>query len=158
MAWVLVVDDDDTVRDLLQRYLARQGFEVQGVADGEQALRVILDVLLPGLDGLQVLRSLRAEGDPYGVLLTARTEEPGGAGRRARAAAGAPGAEGDLPVGVSGACAEPAGHPEGIQGGRTHSAVAAAGVAPTSASGDGLGTRRVGPRAAGMTGILVAIP
>ena len=81
---VLVVDDDETIRELLQSYLQREGFEVEGAADGEAAVRVarafrpevvVLDVLLPGLDGLEVLRRLQAEGDPYVVLLTAKSEE-----------------------------------------------------------------------------------
>ena len=84
MVRVLVVDDDETIRELLRSYLQREGFEVEGAADGEAAVRaarafrpevVVLDVLLPGLDGLEVLRRLRAEGDPYVVLLTAKSEE-----------------------------------------------------------------------------------
>ncbi len=84
MARVLVVDDDDTILTLLRSYLTREGFEVKEAADGEAALAaartfrpdvVVLDVLLPGLDGLEVLRRLRAETDPYVILLTAKTEE-----------------------------------------------------------------------------------
>lgn len=84
MTRVLVVDDDDTIRDLLRSYLAREGFEVREAADGEAALTaarvfrpdvVVLDVLVPGLDGLEVLRRLRAEAACYVILLTAKTEE-----------------------------------------------------------------------------------
>ncbi|MDR7416422.1 MAG: response regulator transcription factor [Armatimonadota bacterium] len=84
MVRVLVVDDDETILDLLRSYLSREGFEVQVARDGEEALRiarasgpdvVVLDVLLPGLDGLEVLRRLRREAGPYVILLTAKTEE-----------------------------------------------------------------------------------
>ncbi|MDR7395257.1 MAG: response regulator transcription factor, partial [Armatimonadota bacterium] len=84
MVRVLVVDDDEAILSLLGSYLAREGFEVQTAGDGEAALAaartsrpdvVVLDVLLPGLDGLEVLRRLRAEGEPYVILLTAKAEE-----------------------------------------------------------------------------------
>jgi len=84
MVRVLVVDDDETIRELLRSYLQREGFRVEVAAEGEAAVRVarafrpevvVLDVLLPGLDGLEVLRRLRAEADPYVVLLTAKSEE-----------------------------------------------------------------------------------
>ncbi len=84
MVRVLVVDDDETIRTLLRSYLQREGFEVQTAPDGQAALTqartfrpdvVVLDLLLPGLDGLEVLRHLRAEGNPFVVLLTAKAEE-----------------------------------------------------------------------------------
>ncbi|MDR5710479.1 MAG: response regulator transcription factor [Armatimonadota bacterium] len=84
MVRVLVVDDDEAILGLLGSYLAREGFEVQTAGDGQAALAafrtfrpdvVVLDVLLPGLDGLEVLRRLRAEGEPYVILLTAKSEE-----------------------------------------------------------------------------------
>ncbi len=65
---VLVVDDDDGVRDFLEAVLARAGFEVTGAATGEDALEraseapfdlVTLDVILPGIDGLETLRRLK---------------------------------------------------------------------------------------------------
>jgi CheY-like chemotaxis protein len=67
---VLVVDDDETVRDLMHRFLSREGFAVVTAADGEQALElarqvrpslITLDVLMPGLDGWGVLKALKAE-------------------------------------------------------------------------------------------------
>jgi two-component system response regulator MprA len=81
---VLVVDDDPAVRESLRRSLAFNGYEVMLAADGEQALRaiadsrpdaVVLDVMMPNLDGLATCRALRAAGDDVPVLmLTARDE------------------------------------------------------------------------------------
>jgi CheY-like chemotaxis protein len=68
---VLVIDDEDTVRDLMRRFLTREGFEVVTAADGAEGLAlardlrpvlITLDVLMPGLDGWSVLRELK--GDP----------------------------------------------------------------------------------------------
>jgi DNA-binding response OmpR family regulator len=68
---ILVVDDDPTVREVVLSYLKAERYEVGEAADGETALRVIghdppdlvvLDVMLPGLDGIEVLRRLRANG------------------------------------------------------------------------------------------------
>ena len=81
---VLVVDDEATVRDIVRRYLVADGFEVAEAADGPQALDqarallpdlVVLDVLMPGMDGLEVLRRLRTATDVPVILLTARAEE-----------------------------------------------------------------------------------
>jgi two-component system response regulator MprA len=79
---VLVVDDDRALRDALRRVLTLAGYEVQGAADGEQAIElvvqgvpdaVVLDVGLPGIDGLEVCRRLRRLGNRVPVLmLTAR--------------------------------------------------------------------------------------
>jgi two-component system, OmpR family, response regulator MprA len=79
---VLVVDDDALVRRMLARSLAAEGFEVQGAADGGAALAaversapdiVVLDVTMPGVDGLAVCRRLRAKGMSGSILmLTAR--------------------------------------------------------------------------------------
>jgi len=80
---VLVVDDDDKVRASIDRALRANGFDVQLAQDGAAALRMIeagsvdalvLDVLMPGLDGISVCRSLRADGSDVPILmLTART-------------------------------------------------------------------------------------
>jgi two-component system response regulator MprA len=82
---VLVVDDERAVRDSLRRALELEGYEVELAADGEEALErlggsspsdaVILDVLMPGIDGLEVCRRLRGEDNAVPVLmLTARAE------------------------------------------------------------------------------------
>jgi DNA-binding response OmpR family regulator len=81
---VLVVDDEPIVRDVVVRYLARDGHETLEAGDGEEARRllerdaaslVILDVMLPGLDGLELCRWIRARSDLPIVMLTARGEE-----------------------------------------------------------------------------------
>ena len=82
---VLVVDDDPTVSDVVRRYLERAGFDVALAADGHSALRaaadvrpdlVVLDLMLPGLDGLEVCRRLRAtDSDLPIVMLTALGDE-----------------------------------------------------------------------------------
>jgi two-component system response regulator MprA len=81
---LLVVDDDPSVREALALVLDLNGFEVATAADGREAIRtlaqdspdaVILDVLMPGIDGLEVCRRMRASGDSTPVLmLTARAE------------------------------------------------------------------------------------
>ena len=82
MATLLVVDDDPKIRDLLHLYLARDGHRVVFAGDGHEALSaahqqapdlVLLDVMLPGLDGFEVCRRLRDESDVPIVLLTARS-------------------------------------------------------------------------------------
>ena len=81
---VLLVDDEEIVRDVLTRYLEREGFRVDVAADGEAALDlaarrrpdiVILDLMLPKLDGLEVFRRIRDDGDLPIVMLTAKSEE-----------------------------------------------------------------------------------
>jgi DNA-binding response OmpR family regulator len=81
---VLVVDDETTIRDIVRRYLSADGFEVGEAGDGEEALAafaarppdlVVLDVMMPGIDGLEVLRRLRSQSDVYVILLTAKAEE-----------------------------------------------------------------------------------
>jgi DNA-binding response OmpR family regulator len=83
-ASVLVVDDEPLVREVVARYLERDGLRVQEIGDGDEALRwlasntpalVVLDVMLPGSDGLQILRAVRDHGDVPVILLTARAEE-----------------------------------------------------------------------------------
>jgi DNA-binding response OmpR family regulator len=84
MRQVLVVDDEPHIRTVLRGYLEADGFAVSEAGDGESALRevrrqppdlVLLDVVLPGLDGLEALRQLRTFSDVYVILVTARTEE-----------------------------------------------------------------------------------
>ena len=84
MTRVLVVEDDATVAEVVMRYLEREGFEVETVGDGLVALdraraalpdAVVLDLMLPGLDGLEVCRRLRALAPIPVIMLTARGEE-----------------------------------------------------------------------------------
>ncbi|WP_328690298.1 response regulator transcription factor [Streptomyces phaeochromogenes] len=84
MRRVLVVDDEPHIRKVLRGYLEADGFKVAEAADGEAALAalrgdppdlVLLDVMLPGIDGLEVLRQLRGFSDAYVILVTARAEE-----------------------------------------------------------------------------------
>jgi DNA-binding response OmpR family regulator len=81
---VLVVDDEENLVNLLRGYLEREGFEVTEALDGWSALEaarahapeiVVLDWMLPGLDGMEVLRELRRFSEAYVILLTARSEE-----------------------------------------------------------------------------------
>jgi DNA-binding response OmpR family regulator len=81
---VLVVDDDINVRDVLRRYLENAGYRVVLADTGEDALRlagtvepdlVVLDLMLPGIDGFEVCRALRRRGPVPVVMLTARGEE-----------------------------------------------------------------------------------
>ena len=81
---VLVVDDEAPILDLVRGYLEREGFAVATAADGPTGLEavragspdvVILDVMLPGLDGIEVCRQLRTFSDAYVLMLTARSEE-----------------------------------------------------------------------------------
>ena len=81
---VLVVDDEPMVREVLARYLQTEGFEVDTAGDGEQALDrfvadtpdlVLLDLMLPRIDGLEVFRRMRAGGDVPVIMLTARGQE-----------------------------------------------------------------------------------
>lgn len=84
MPTVLVVDDDRSIRTVLERSLRLEGFDVVAVADGEQALDrtvsmepdvVVLDVGLPGVDGVEVVRRLRADGNDVPIcILSARVE------------------------------------------------------------------------------------
>lgn len=86
MHTILVVDDDPTVAEVVTGYLERAGFAVDHAADGPQALRlaaarlpdlVVLDLMLPGMDGLEVCRRLRsgAAVDVPVIMLTARGDE-----------------------------------------------------------------------------------
>jgi DNA-binding response OmpR family regulator len=83
-ARVLVVDDEPIVREVLSRYLSREGFEVETAADGRAALDafeatrpelIVLDLMLPQIDGLEVFRRVRARSGAAVIMLTARGEE-----------------------------------------------------------------------------------
>ena len=84
MRTILVVDDDDRIRSLLAEYLGGRGYEVLVAADGDAGLEqarshpidlVVLDVMMPGKDGLSVLRELRMTGALPVIMLTARGED-----------------------------------------------------------------------------------
>ncbi|MGH9225736.1 MAG: response regulator [Acidimicrobiales bacterium] len=84
MTRVLVVDDDATVAEVVSRYLDREGFSVESVSDGAVAVEratadppdlVVLDLMLPGLDGLEVCRRLRELAPIPVIMLTALGEE-----------------------------------------------------------------------------------
>ena len=81
---VLVIDDDHELCDLLADYLGSAGFELDAVDRAEEGIRqavsgkyamVILDVMLPGLDGFEVLRRIRAKSELPVLMLTARGDE-----------------------------------------------------------------------------------
>ena len=81
---VLIIDDDDTLSEVVSRYLERDGFVVSRSADGNEGLRaaleslpdlVVLDLMLPGIDGFEVFQRLRAVAPIPVVMLTARGEE-----------------------------------------------------------------------------------
>lgn len=81
---ILVVDDEAPILDLVRGYLEREGFEVATAMDGLTAVEVVrasvpdvvvLDVMLPGLDGIEVCRRIRTFSDAYVLMLTARGEE-----------------------------------------------------------------------------------
>jgi DNA-binding response OmpR family regulator len=84
VAKVLIVEDDPTLRDTLRYNFEHEGYEVSAAADGRQALElaqrehpdlVILDVMLPGLHGLDVCRALRRDSNVPILMLTAKDEE-----------------------------------------------------------------------------------
>ena len=82
---ILVVDDDMRLRALLERYLTEQGFRVRSVANAEQMDRLltresfhlmVLDLMLPGEDGLSICRRLRSQSNPMPIIMvTAKGEE-----------------------------------------------------------------------------------
>jgi DNA-binding response OmpR family regulator len=83
-ATVLVVDDEPSIREVLSIYLERAGYQVVVASDGQTALEVVekrppdlvvLDLMLPEVDGLEITRQLRAKGDIPIIMLTARREE-----------------------------------------------------------------------------------
>jgi two-component system alkaline phosphatase synthesis response regulator PhoP len=83
-AKILVVDDEQGILDLVSAYLTQEGFDHQMVMDGPAGLKearvykpdiIILDIMLPGMDGLELLSQLRRESDAYVIMLTAKAEE-----------------------------------------------------------------------------------
>ena len=81
---ILVADDDEHIVDLVSLYLRRAGYQVEAAFDGDETLRktrelepslLVLDIMMPGPDGLQICRSLRRRSDVPILLLTARTSD-----------------------------------------------------------------------------------
>lgn len=81
---VLVVEDEDTIRRVVVGYLEQEGFEVAEAVDGHAAVDqarsdqpdvIVLDLGLPGIDGVEVCRQVRAFSDAYIIMLTARSDE-----------------------------------------------------------------------------------
>ncbi len=81
---ILVVDDEPSIVNLVSAYLEQAGYEVHTAADGPSGLDaarklkpdlIVLDIMLPGMDGIEVLTQLRRESDVYVIMLTAKTEE-----------------------------------------------------------------------------------
>ena len=83
-ARILVVDDEQSIIDLVTAYLEKEGFDFRTAMDGQAGLKavrvfkpeiIILDIMLPEMDGLEVLSQLRRESDAYVIMLTAKSEE-----------------------------------------------------------------------------------
>ena len=84
MTKILVVDDEPSIINLVTAYLKPEGYEVYTAVDGNAGLKaarafkpdlIILDLMLPGIDGIEMLSRLRRESDVYVIMLTARTDE-----------------------------------------------------------------------------------
>lgn len=84
MTKILVIDDEPSIVNLVQAYLKPEGYEVFTAADGPSGLKaarafkpdlIVLDLMLPGMDGIELLSRLRRESQVYVIMLTARTEE-----------------------------------------------------------------------------------
>jgi len=84
MSRILVVDDEPKIRKIVTSYLQQEGFDVSEATDGPSAVEmaerfdpdvIILDVMLPGFDGIEALRQIRTKSDVYVIMLTARSEE-----------------------------------------------------------------------------------
>ena len=81
---ILVIDDEISIIDLVTAYLEDEGYQVYTAMDGPSGLRaarafkpdlIVLDILLPGMDGIELLAQLRRESDVYVIMLSAKTEE-----------------------------------------------------------------------------------
>ena len=83
-AKILVIDDEQSIVDLVTAYLRDEGYEVFTAMDGPSGLKaarafkpdlIVLDVMLPGMDGIELLSQLRRESDVYVIMVTAKSEE-----------------------------------------------------------------------------------
>jgi two-component system alkaline phosphatase synthesis response regulator PhoP len=81
---ILVIDDEQSIIDLVTAYLRKEDYDVYTAMDGPSGLKaarsfkpdlVVLDVMLPGMDGIELLTRLRRESDVYVIMLTAKSEE-----------------------------------------------------------------------------------
>ena len=81
---LLVVDDDSKIRNLVASYLRSEGYDVEVASDGKEAIEavrrlqpdlVVLDIVMPGVDGIEALREIRTFSGVYVIMLTARAEE-----------------------------------------------------------------------------------
>ncbi len=81
---ILVVDDEQTLLNTVRAYLEKEGYAVQTAVDGRTALHIfrdfqpdlmVLDIMLPEIDGLELLRQIRQSSDVYVIMLTARADE-----------------------------------------------------------------------------------
>jgi two-component system alkaline phosphatase synthesis response regulator PhoP len=84
MTKILIIDDEPSIVNLVAAYLKPEGYEVLTASDGPSGLKaarafqpdlIILDLMLPGMDGIELLSRLRRESEVYVILLTAKTEE-----------------------------------------------------------------------------------
>jgi len=84
MTKILVIDDEPSIINIVTAYLKPEGYEVYTATDGNAGLKsarafkpdlIILDLMLPGMDGIELLSRLRRESDVYVIMLTARTDE-----------------------------------------------------------------------------------
>ena len=84
MTKILVIDDEPSIVNLVTAYLKPEGYEIYTATDGPSGLKsarafqpdlIVLDIMLPGMDGIELLSRLRRESEVYVILLTAKTEE-----------------------------------------------------------------------------------
>lgn len=81
-AHILIVDDEPTIREVVEQYLRREGYQTTIAANGEEAVErsadadlIVLDLMLPKMDGLEVCRQIRSTRDVPIIMLTAKSEE-----------------------------------------------------------------------------------
>ncbi|MBE9473977.1 MAG: response regulator transcription factor [Chloroflexi bacterium] len=81
---VLVIDDEESIINLVTSYLRPEGYEIYTATDGQSGLQafrafnpdlIVLDIMLPGMDGIELLNRIRRESDAYVIMLTAKSEE-----------------------------------------------------------------------------------